>query len=216
MARKVILLMSGGVESTTLAVWLQKRKKYDVQGLYFNYGQPWTVEEAATVQVAEHLKIPLTVFNMDALPGIQLEVGEFNMGFLAMRNPILLSIAINFAFALGVDLIAHGAEQSVHPDCSPEFVDRFNFMVEKAMEGQPVYTITPFVHMTKTEVVKEAARLRAPMNLTWSCMKNTPLVNCGTCPSCEWRLMCFKEAKYKDPAPYAIEVDSGKRPFPTE
>ena len=237
----VTVLMSGGVESTTLAAWY-KRRRYDVVGLFVDYGQPWMTEEVATMNVARYLDIQLVKFKMNALPGIHMgeDDSEYSMGFVGMRNPILISIAMNFSFAAGYKLVGLGVEKSVHPDCSPEFVDRFNFMTESAFGdavNMPVLT-TPFVDMTKSEVVREAKKVHAPMHLTWSCMIDDTKIpqdfrygvahqqfnswmlpaNCGRCPSCLWRLECYRLANLVDPASYAIDTTSlqrkGARPFP--
>ena len=234
-----VVLMSGGVESTTLVAWY-KRRRYDVVGLFMDYGQPWMTEELATVNVAKFFNVQLVRFKMDPLPGLHpITDSEYSMAFLAMRNPILISIAMNFAFAAGYSIVAHGAERSVHPDCSPEFVDRFNFMAESALGNETdIVLSTPFVELSKWQVIKQAKKLHAPMNWTWSCMINDksvpqdfsyevlygesdPLLrpaNCGRCPSCEWRLESYKKANLIDPASYAIDTASqqrkGARSFP--
>lgn len=227
--KTVVVLMSGGVESTTLVAWC-KRRKMDVVGLYMDYGQPWPVEEYATINVARYYNVDLIKYRLDPLVGLQPATDhKFSIAFLAMRNPILLSIAINFAFAHGYAEIFHGAEKSVHPDCSPEFVDRFNFMAEEAMRPEMIPISAPFVDIAKWEVIREAKKLNVPMNLTWSCMVNPEIPelsqrsgwipeNCGECPSCDWRLTSYEKARLIDPASYSVDVSGrvGKRarPFP--
>lgn len=61
--------------------------------------------------------------------------------------------------------------------------------------------ITPLVHMTKCEIVKEAIKLNVPLEYTWSCYKNEKEA-CGLCDSCRLRLKGFNEAGITDKIPY--------------
>jgi 7-cyano-7-deazaguanine synthase len=61
--------------------------------------------------------------------------------------------------------------------------------------------VTPLIHMKKSEIVKRAFTLGAPLHLTWSCYQNNENA-CGRCESCALRLKGFREAGVKDPIPY--------------
>ena len=61
--------------------------------------------------------------------------------------------------------------------------------------------ITPVIHMKKSEIVKKAMELQAPLELSWSCYKNEDKA-CGKCDSCMLRLKGFKEAGLVDPIVY--------------
>jgi 7-cyano-7-deazaguanine synthase len=61
---------------------------------------------------------------------------------------------------------------------------------------------TPLIEMKKSEIVKEGVKLGAPLNLTWSCYKDSELA-CGSCDSCLLRLRGFEEAGHKDPIEYS-------------
>jgi 7-cyano-7-deazaguanine synthase len=56
----------------------------------------------------------------------------------------------------------------------------------------------PLVGMTKTEIVRRGAELKAPFELTWSCYRQED-VPCGDCLSCELRRKAFAEAGVEDP-----------------
>ncbi|HHH72941.1 MAG TPA: hypothetical protein ENL04_03860 [Sulfuricurvum sp.] len=60
----------------------------------------------------------------------------------------------------------------------------------------------PLVHMKKEQIVKEALQYSVPLELTWSCYKNSTEA-CGVCDSCRLRLQGFRLAQTEDPIPYA-------------
>jgi 7-cyano-7-deazaguanine synthase len=62
--------------------------------------------------------------------------------------------------------------------------------------------VTPVIYMRKSEIVKQALQLGAPLHLTWSCYQGEN-VACGRCDSCALRLRAFREAGVEDPIRYA-------------
>jgi 7-cyano-7-deazaguanine synthase len=63
----------------------------------------------------------------------------------------------------------------------------------------PMAIETPIIQMSKKEIVQLGLRLKAPLELTWSCYQagNVP---CGRCDSCVLRAKGFQEAGVTDPA----------------
>jgi 7-cyano-7-deazaguanine synthase len=61
--------------------------------------------------------------------------------------------------------------------------------------------ITPLVHLSKAQIVKKAFELNVPLELTWSCYKNS-IKACGVCDSCRLRLNGFAKANKKDKINY--------------
>ena len=55
--------------------------------------------------------------------------------------------------------------------------------------------------MRKSDIVKKGVELGAPLELSWSCYKDS-VEACGECDSCLLRLRGFREACVKDPIPY--------------
>jgi 7-cyano-7-deazaguanine synthase len=64
---------------------------------------------------------------------------------------------------------------------------------------------TPLVHLLKSDIVKEAVKLKVPLELTWSCYQNSNKA-CGVCDSCRLRLNGFKKAGIQDKIEYEKEV----------
>jgi len=62
-------------------------------------------------------------------------------------------------------------EAQSYPDNRPEFVDRFNLLLEKSVASfsHPPKIEAPLINMFKAEIVKTGTEVKAPLELTWSC-----------------------------------------------
>jgi 7-cyano-7-deazaguanine synthase len=122
------------------------------------------------------------------------------------RNAIMLAIAFGMAAAQGADAVAaavHGGDHFIYPDCRPGFIDAFQTMENKALEGMgEVELYTPFVTKSKADIVTEGAKHTTPFAETWSCYKGGDL-HCGRCGTCVERREAFHLAGVKDPTQYA-------------
>ena len=76
--------------------------------------------------------------------------------------------------------------------------------------GHPIDVDAPYAHMSKADVIRRAASLSVPIDLTLSCMnprpgttvRSTP-IHCGVCSKCRERHDGFLEAEIGDPTFYA-------------
>jgi 7-cyano-7-deazaguanine synthase len=219
---KAISLLSGGLDSTvTLAYAL--RQGYEITALTINYGQKHQKEVEAAKAVAAHygvkhiiMNFPLVGFHSaltdETIPipdrGIE-DIGyDIPDTYVPARNIIFLSIAAGLAESEGAICVFIGAnaiDYSGYPDCSPEFFQIFEQMLEVGTKrgtlGHPVHIEHPILRKTKAEIVKMGMILDAPLHLTWSCYRGGEKA-CGHCDSCVLRLKGFKEAGIEDPVPY--------------
>ena len=102
-------------------------------------------------------------------------------------------------------------DYSGYPDCRPEFVAAFqhlaNVATKAGVEGDRFTVDTPLLHMTKADIVTEAARLCLDVGESWSCYDPQPgALHCGRCDSCRLRAKGFAEAGLADPTLYAEPV----------
>ena len=68
-------------------------------------------------------------------------------------------------------------------------------MVNVAVEGlASIEILTPFLSMTKADIVRLGAELHVPFERTWSCYKGGAL-HCGTCGTCFERREAFALAR---------------------
>ena len=223
MTGKAVVLLSGGLDSTTtLAQALADGN--EVVALSFRYGQRHSKELVAAANVANFFKVRHVIVDMDlsmfrsALTDKSIDVpenrDEGQMGsdipvtYVPARNIIMLSVAAGLCESVDADKIYIGAnsvDYSGYPDCRPEFFEEYERMInigtKAGVEGHPIRIMTPIQHATKADIVRLGKKLGAPLHLTWSCYEGGEKA-CGKCDSCQLRLKGFEEAGYKDEIEY--------------
>jgi 7-cyano-7-deazaguanine synthase len=127
--------------------------------------------------------------------------------YVPFRNANLLSIATSYAEARQADAIFIGVQSldySGYPDCRPQFIYAFQRVIDLGTrEGTHIKLITPFIHFTKTDILREGMKLRVPYEHTWSCYRNEEKA-CGTCGSCHFRKEAFAAIGMPDPIQYEV------------
>lgn len=226
-SRKAVILLSGGLDSTTVLA-IAKSQGYEVYALSFAYGQRHSVELEAAKRVAaqfdvkEHKVMPmdLRLFGGSALTDdipVPKERGEEEMGqgvpitYVPARNTIFLSFALAWAEVLKAYDIFIGVnvmDYSGYPDCRPEFVDAFEKLANLATAygvegGEKIRIHTPLIDLTKAQIVQKGLALGVDYSKTQSCYDPTPEGDaCGICDACTLRLKGFRENGMEDPAGY--------------
>jgi len=215
---KAVVLLSGGMDSSTLLFFLRKQLRIrSVHALSFRYGQKHERElemakwQARKVGVAEHKVIDLAVLaplveGASALtdPGIAVpDLSSLNAKqrrqpptYVPNRNMILLSLAAAYAEAHGITNIFYGAQaQDAYGywDCTAEFVGRINSLLA-LNRGKPVRIHAPFAGMSKTAIVAIGRKLGVDYSRTWSCYRGGA-EPCGSCPSCVERHKAMQETR---------------------
>jgi 7-cyano-7-deazaguanine synthase len=218
-----VALVSGGLDSM-VAAGHAREAGFSLLALTVDYGQRHRIELDAAERVAaalgaeRHVVLPLdlTAFGGSALTA-EIAVPKDGVGgsvpvtYVPARNTIFLSLALGWAEAVGAaDLFigVNALDYSGYPDCRPEFIAAFERVAalgtKAGSEGRPFTLHAPLQHMTKADIVREAARLGLDAGLTWSCYDPAPgAAHCGLCDSCRLRRKGFEEAGLPDPTPYA-------------
>lgn len=227
--KKAVLLLSGGLDSTTLLA-LAASQGYAIHALSFRYGQRHEVEVAAARKIASHYgvvqhvvtDIDLRVFGGSALtsdidvPKNRVVDEEIPVTYVPARNTIFLSFALAWAEVLGASDIFIGVnalDYSGYPDCRPEFIAAFQEMARIAtragVEGgeSPVMIRTPLIEMSKREIIELGLSLGVDYSMTTSCYDPSPTgEGCGECDACQLRLKGFADAGSADPARYTARA----------
>jgi 7-cyano-7-deazaguanine synthase len=235
-ARPAVLLLSGGLDSTTVLA-IAQHEGFAVHALTFRYGQRHATEiEAAkrigrNAGVAQHriIDIDLTVFGGSALTApvpvpkdrdlsaLSLQAKEIPITYVPARNTIFLSYAVALAEVVGAADIFIGVnalDYSGYPDCRPEYIRAFEEMANLAtrvgVEGTTRLAIrTPLISLTKAAIIRLGAQLGVDYSATTSCYdpgKNGDA--CGRCDACQLRLKGFSEAGLEDPIEYVARGGS--------
>jgi len=216
---KIVLLLSGGLDSTVLLYHLLSCK-HEAITLSAWYLQRHARELDAAQEIADSAKVEHHYMNFSnfgsivnsalTTPEIEVPQGDYTPEVLKTiivpnRNALLLSAAFGLAFtrnAFAVAYAAHSGDHAIYPDCRPEFIYAF----EKAMElawfpEKRVKLIAPFATYTKTQIVRLGSELNVPFGLTYSCYVGKKK-HCGQCPTCRERRKAFAEAHVLDPTEY--------------
>ena len=227
MAKKAVVLLSGGVDSTTVLAIAQSQG-YDVYTMSFRYGQRHALELDRAKQISEKMgakkhvivNIDLRAFGGSALTDdidVPKERSDQEIGtgipitYVPARNTIFLSFALAWAETLEIDTIFMGVnalDYSGYPDCRPEYIEAYqqmaNLATKAGVEGTTQLKIeTPLISMTKAQIIQKGAELGVDYGLTLSCYDPDPQGRaCGACDSCLLRTKGFEEAGIVDPSLY--------------
>ncbi|MBQ8463202.1 MAG: 7-cyano-7-deazaguanine synthase QueC [Prevotella sp.] len=211
-----ILILSGGVDSTTLLYDYQERIALAVT---FDYGSKHNASEIPFARLhcqrlgIEHLVIPLQFmaqyFESSLLQGgediPEGHYAEDNMKstVVPFRNGIMLSVAVGLAESRGLQYVMmanHSGDHTVYPDCRPEFVEAFD-RTASAGTFNGVRLLSPYTHLTKGQIARRGAQLGIDYSETWSCYKGGQH-HCGRCGTCVERREALAEAGIDDPTVY--------------
>lgn len=218
---KAVCLLSGGMDSSTLA-YMAKSRGYAILALHLNYGQRTERKErksakkiASLLNAEAFVEINLdyfSTFGASSLTDKRIAVERFDPvrasipnTYVPFRNANLLSIATSFAEARGADAIFIGVQSldySGYPDCRPQFIEAFQKVINLGTrETTKITLFAPFINMSKTDILQEGIRLGVPYEHTWSCYRNEKKA-CGTCGSCHFRKEAFAALGRLDPIEY--------------
>jgi 7-cyano-7-deazaguanine synthase len=228
-SRKAVVLLSGGLDSTTCLA-MAKAQGFTPVCLAVRYGQRHSVELERARAVAAALGAEdFRVVDLDlrAIGGSALTAeiavpkdrDERAMGagipvtYVPARNTVFLALALGLAEVVGAtDLFigVNAVDYSGYPDCRPEFIRAFeglaNLATKAGVEGARFTIHAPLSGMTKADIIREGTRLNVDYSLTHSCYDPAPDGRaCGRCDSCLLRKRGFAEAGVKDPTRYAVE-----------
>ncbi len=211
---KALVLLSGGMDSTTLLYDIHKRRDGNVQTLTINYMQRHSKEIDHAIRIANvlgvnhgHVSFKGMSYNGSPLVDPNTNVPAQSdkrqaQTVVPFRNTVFLVLACIYAKQINANQIliaACGDDQENYPDCRPEFFHEFNSLLFS--QNEDVRVFAPYTSLTKTEIVKKGIELGVPYDLTWTCYKGNERA-CGICDACVERLNAFNNNNIVDPILY--------------
>lgn len=218
---KVLVVFSGGMDSTALLSYAEKTYEH-VIALSFFYGQRHAQRELeAAKAITEKLGVQHMIVNAAQVfsvtnlntalinHAIAVPDGLYDEKSMAItvvpgRNLIFLSIAASVAEAEGCAFMftgVHAGDHAIYADCRQPFIRAANEAISASSDGK-VFLQAPFVYYTKSDIVDYGVSFNAPFELSWSCYKGGD-AHCGTCGTCTERIEAFYVAGVPDPTTYA-------------
>jgi len=225
MKEKAVVLLSGGVDSTTALAWALAQG-LDCHALSFRYGQRHAVELEAAAYVAKTLGVTahrVATIDLNWIGGSALTdsidvpkdrdttamSADIPITYVPARNALFLCFALAWAEVLGTRHIVAGmnaVDYSGYPDCRPEFLRAFETMAAVGTRAGARGTLweihAPLIAMTKADIIREGIRLGVDYSLTHSCYDPVGTRACGRCDSCQIRSQGFTTAGVLDPTEY--------------
>lgn len=228
MERKAVILLSGGLDSSTVFL-IARSQGFSTYALTFRYGLRHELEINAAKRIAQtygtrdHIivDIDLRIFGGSALTDEKnipkdRNASGFSEGipvtYVPARNTIFLSFALAWAEVLessDVFIGVNALDYSGYPDCRPEYIEAYQTMANLAtragVEGDQELVIhTPLINLTKAQIIQKGSELGMDYSLTHSCYDpSKDGAPCGHCDACQLRLKGFREAGLVDPLTYA-------------
>ncbi|MDQ3835461.1 MAG: 7-cyano-7-deazaguanine synthase [Thermoproteota archaeon] len=213
---KALVMVSGGLDSTTCLYWA-KEKYSEVIAITFNYFGRLVQERRASIRLVKAAKIKRLIqidvpFVKEAEDSSHYKAHFKDVhsdalwsSYIPARNMIFYSISAHYAEYLGAKWIVGGHnihDSKFFKDASKSFINKMNVLFKEGClvcDGQPYQILLPLAKMNRKQIIRLAMRLKAPIELTWSCHREGA-IHCGSCYSCRQRLEAFDELGLKDPA----------------
>ncbi|MGA2412676.1 MAG: 7-cyano-7-deazaguanine synthase QueC [Candidatus Binataceae bacterium] len=205
-----VAIVSGGLDSVTMAHYLVKAWERKPHLISFDYGQRHIKELDFAEECADELSLPWSMIDLSSLThlisssaltfGQDVPEGHYaedNMALTVVpnRNMMMLSIAAAIAVSNEYTYIAagmHAGDHAQYPDCRPQFIGSIQQTLKYANEGFTVRDSglvidTPWIAATKSDIARHAFEMEVPLEKTWSCYKGNEK-HCGRCGTCVERL----------------------------
>lgn len=206
---RAVVLLSGGLDSA-FNLWCAPRDYEVVLTLTFDYGQraapaedraaralcarlgieqktlalPWFKDFTQTSLVNTAAPVPMG--REVAMDHLETSQASAKAVWVPNRNGIFLNIAAAYAEGLGAQVILTGfnaEEATTFPDNSMAFVEASSRALHFSTANQ-VRVESYCIHLTKTQIVSEAMKLKLPLQVVWPCYFAGDEW-CGQCESCQ-------------------------------
>ena len=230
MKKKLVLTLSGGMDSSVLLYMAQDRGYDEIHTLTFDYGQRHRRELKCVdkqiinfIEKYKNIEVTNKVLDVNYIkdiaptssltntdidnPDISKIAGDAQpVSYVPFRNLMFLSICSAYAESVDADTVWYGAAQvdslAGYWDGSEEFVDTVNKVTELNRENR-VKIEAPLLVMSKAEIILEGIKLGVIFRDTWTCYSDREDgVADATTPSSSMRIKGFIDAGYEDPIIY--------------
>lgn len=214
--RRLAVLASGGLDSSVMLAELARGGR-EVFPVYVRAGLMWERHELGALRsYIRHLKMR----SIHAVSVLQLPMGDVAGGHWSMTGRKVpgyrAAVSSNYILGRNLSLLAKAAifcaynrigeiamaplESNPFPDARPKFFRTLERAIDLGL-GLKLTILTPYVGMTKGEVIRRGANL--PLRFTVTCARPEGITHCGRCTKCAERIEGFREAGVADPTEYA-------------
>ncbi len=213
------ILLSGGMDSTTLLWWLKARQQGPIHAISIDYGQRHRIElecaarlaRRAEVAAHETLALDLAALGGNPLtdPTLDVPAAESKRQrdtVVPFRNMLFATLAAAYCATKGIsDLYMAPVKDdyAAYRDCRRPFYDSLAQSLRLgAADDAPWAIHTPFVKLWKRDIVAIGLKLGVPYGETHTCYEGLRPA-CGLCDACCERRAAFAANRACDPLAYA-------------
>lgn len=204
---KGLVLASWGLDTCVVA-WIMKEDYNckEMTFLHFDYGhkvenrEQKALEDIVKVYWAKYVSIkldflkdlfkdsPLLTWNINE----DWKWMELNLEYVPVRNALFLMMATSYAEVHWFNYIwfwGNLSESMSYPDTTAQFIEKMNELLPNAIKRNwNIKILDPLKDLLKHEIIAEWLRVKAPMNLSWSCYQDDwSWKHCWKCASCRLR-----------------------------
>lgn len=207
---KVLVITSGGADSTTALYWAKKNKRFsEVEAVFFDYGSRQNHTEKYYIKKqCKELGVKLNIIDTKSIfknyssllldksseiPSEDYDKDNISKLVVPFRNGVFLSLCAGLAESCGASYIIlgnHSGDHEIYPDCRDDFIKTIKKAIYLGTGGK-VEVLSPFCNITKKEIIKKGENLNVKYELTYSCYTGNK-IHCGECPTCRERKEAFK------------------------
>lgn len=226
---KMLIVISGGMDSTLTAYIAAKLFDMKVELIHFDYGhKSLSMEKWSCEQIAKDLDVPLHVIDLSWLgklgaspltdENIPIPLGrkssKTSLCWTPARNLVMLSIAAAYAEAKGIKWVSYGnnleeegpAWKDNDTAAAASFNDAFFYGTLKG-----VSIVNMLGQLMKRDIIALGTHLGVPLDKTCSCDEPVMITGvgfqaCGRCGCCHNRRHAFIQAHIPDPQTYAYKM----------
>ena len=220
---KVLVLVSGGLDSATCLYWAKKTFS-QIYAITFDYYGRIEKEIKAAIALSQKAST-LELFRI-SIPFIK-ESSDFYgdkhvsptadkrwASYIPARNLIFYSIAAHYAEFLDIKWVIGGHSKDdglFFKDATESFIKDMNSLFNRSClycNGRPYTILAPLASLDRVGIIRLAINLEVPLALTWSCHRGGE-THCGQCYACTSRFEAFRFLGIADPA---FSCDDNKPP----
>jgi 7-cyano-7-deazaguanine synthase len=214
--RRLAVLASGGLDSSVMLAQLARGGR-EVFPVYVRADLMWERHELGALR--SYIR-RLKMHGIHAVSVLQLPMGDVAGGHWSMTGRKVpgyrAAVSSNYILGRNLSLLAKAAifcaynrigdiamaplESNPFPDARPEFFRALERAIDLGV-GLRLKILTPYVGMTKGEVIRRGVNL--PLRFTVTCARPEGITHCGRCTKCAERIEGFREAGVPDPTEYA-------------
>ena len=219
MTRDSLLVLSGGMDSTTM---LHEYAGRIALAVTFNYGSNHNARELEWARYhCEKLGIELVEIDLsfigsnfhssllegpDAIPEGDYDFDNMKSTVVPFRNGIMLAAAAGLAESRGLEVLMianHAGDHALYPDCRDSFVKAMSEAI-KAGTYEGITVKAPYTLLSKTDIALRGKRLGIDYSTTYSCYRGLEK-HCGRCGTCRERRQALADAGIVDTTEYEDE-----------